>query len=164
MALSNEARIRLVEAVTNQALGTEIADAIDVNDSRFRISKTLTVAESNAGKTLLASTSVLMGKKVYIDNVQIAVGGATAWSATASSTKLVIQDLNGTPVPLCDATLAGMTGNNLLLLSDPTHLILKAAAVTGGANAGYGITVRSDGTHDMVAGSTLTIVITGRIL
>lgn len=141
---------------------TIISQVGEVPGSRFRESITLTVAEANAGKDILASALVPAANQVYIEDIQIVVGGATAWSATSSSTKLTISDKSGAPVAMVDATLAALTANAILLRST-SGVTLKAAAITG-STAGFGLSIRSDGTHDVVAGSTLTIVVSGRIL
>lgn len=149
------------------ALGVITATTVEgalaeIAGSRFSVVNTLTFAEANAGKVLYADALVPTGKKIYLEGLQLSVGGATAWSATASSTKITFSDTSS--VALVDVPLTALVGNAVLGYFDGTNLALLAAAFNGGSTAGKGITVRSNNTHDIVAGSTISLRAWGRLL
>jgi len=136
------------------AAGVEVT----VGTNGFDVTMTLTTAEANAGKTIVADSAVPTGLQARIKGISLTVGGGTAWSATASSTKLLIDDTAGSPVELAEVALGALTGN--VVIYSPTNVTMKAPAVTG-ATANKGLTIRSDGTHDVAAGSTITLHVWG---
>lgn len=135
-------------------------DVLAHQRNTFRKQITLTTAEANAGKTILPDLSVPKGAQVVIEGISASPGGATGWTATASSTKLTISDTAA--VAAWDVTLVALAGN-AVVLNGTSGSTEKQGAVAG-LTADKGLTIRSDGTHDVNAGSTLTLNVWGRFV
>ena len=142
-------------AVTAEAALQELYAA---NASRFRVSTTVTTVEAVAGKELIAD-ALVTSKKVYIENIMLTVGGATAWSGALNN--VLITDQAGSPVTIVTIPKGGLTGNVVIPSLASASFTVAATAITGGTTS-KGIKIITDGAT--AAGSDITITVTGRIL
>jgi len=151
--------IGVEDALSYLAAGTVEAALAELWRGRFAIETTLSKAEAGAGKTILADAKVPAGKKVYVDGFAIKVNGATAW-ADDTATKLLLQDLNSTPVVFVDIAKAGLGNAAAVHPFTASHPTLGAGWYTGGT-AAKGLQLKSDSLFD--AGSDLNVRVWGHI-
>ena len=176
MAISNEFVEKLngmCPAAKAVELGTQVANAQTditaaqasivalqaVDASHFRVTVTVTKEEAVAGKVLLADSAVAAGKKVYVEGLQVVVGGSTVWAG--DFTLLALTDTNSSPVAIADILKGGLGANAALVLGAST-ITTKPALATGGT-AAKGLKIKAN-VADVDEGDTLTVVIWGRIL
>jgi hypothetical protein len=118
----------------------------------------LTAAAAATPVEILSDAAVGVGKKVYITNLLLSVGGATAWT-DVTATVVTIQDtaaVNAVSVAKAQLTSQAQLG----LLS--AGVTLATPIRTGvGLTASKGITVKGDA--NFAAGSTITVTVTGKI-
>jgi hypothetical protein len=135
-----------------------VCDADYVGDNQelggrvVTVTADLTAAAAGTAVHLIPASQVPAGKKVYIVDFLLNVGGATAWTdATATIVKL--QDTAASPVVAATIAKAQLTGNaNLAKLS--TGVTLGAPVLTGaGLTAAKGLDIVADAVFG--AGSTI---------
>ena len=130
-----------------------------VDASHFRVTATVTKEEAVAGKVLLADSAVAAGKKVYVEGLQVVVGGSTVWDG--DFTKLALTDSNSSPVVFAEVAKDALGANAALVLGAST-ITTKPALATGGT-AAKGLKIKAN-VADVDTGDTLTVVVWGRIL
>lgn len=132
------------------------------NGSLFSAQGTMTFAQANAGLQVVADAAVPTGKKAYVEGWQMSVGGATAWSATSVTTKILLQDSSA--VELAECAISNLTGSALVGTGiEITKVLLKAASMNAGATASKGLQlIGNNASNDLVAGSTISYRVWGR--
>ena len=95
----------------------------------------VTLAEINAGKTLLAGVA---GKTITVVGVDAKVSGNFA-----ATTSVDLEDTNGTPVAIATAAVAALT--DAAILDSTTANVTMGAGFLGALTAGEGIAVTNTG-------------------
>lgn len=95
----------------------------------------VTLAESNAGKTLLAGVA---GKTITVVGVDAKVSGNYA-----ATTSVDLEDTNGTPVAIATAAVAALTDG--AVLDSTTANVTMGAGFLGALTTGEGIAVTNTG-------------------
>lgn len=136
-------RIGLVkEAKTSGQLWVRVAlnaEALEIGDKVYHIRKRFTVAEVNAGATLLAAEANV--KYRMVDAAMIAVGGAAATATTVD----ILATQGASSVKLVANAVAGLTQNTLLRAGATNSAILAAGASFVANDVNTAITVGKTG-------------------
>jgi len=121
---------------------------------------TFTAAAAATGVPIVAAADVPAGKKIYLTNFLLSVGGATAWT-DSTGTVVKLQDTNGTPVVAASIAKAQLTANAQLGMLT-SGVTLGTEVRTGvGLTAAKGLSIIADSDFD--AGSTITVTASGFI-
>jgi hypothetical protein len=122
----------------------------------FRKTVTLAPAAAATGTVILADTDVGASHTVFITDILVNVGGATAWT-DVTATIVKIQDTSA--VVGVTIAKAGLTAN-AALFKNTANVTLGAPILTGvGFTLGKGIKVVGDALFS--AGSTLNVTVVG---
>lgn len=105
----------------------------------------VTLAELNAGKTLLAGVT---GKTITVVGVDAKVSGTFTTTTSAD-----LEDTDGTPVAIATTLVAALTDGNVL--DSKTTNVTMGAGFLGALTAGEGIAVTNTGT-DAAGGTSIT--------
>ena len=125
----------------------------------FCVAGSLTAAAAATPVVLLADALVPAGKKVYVTNILLKVGGGTAWT-DSSGTKVTVEDTAGADVVAY--AKAGLTANVVINDLGGANLTPGATTLSGaGLGAGKGLQIVADSDFD--AGSTISVVVSGVI-
>jgi PPE-repeat protein len=123
----------------------------------FRQSVQLTAAAAATPVHIVPDANVGASQKVYVTDVYLKVGGATAWT-DATATKIQIQDTAGTPIVGMTWLKALLTGNAVVSNANASTML---AAMVDGFTAAKGIDLVADAVFG--AGSTITMLVCGYI-
>ncbi len=107
-----------------------------ISSSVKSILATVTLAESNAGATILAG---ITGKTINVVGFNAKVAGNYA-----TTTSVVLEDTNGTPVAIATCLVAALTDG--AVLNEATANVTMGAGYLGALTAGEGIAVTNTGT------------------
>lgn len=137
----------------------EAIDAAFLGGQRFTATATLTALAATTPVVILDSASVPDGKSVYIQQVQMYVDGANAWTG-GSCTKVYVADHSASYIEFAEAAVAGLTGDTYVA---DTALTYKRTCMAGGA-AGIGIVAFADALPPISpAASSIIITVSGVI-
>ena len=109
---------------------------------------TVTLAEINAGKTILAG---ITGKTINPTNFRVLDSGNFA-----TGTSIEIEDTNGTPVVIASIATAGLTDGAVILPDEANTTV--GAGFLGSLTAGAGIAVTKTGS-DFTGGTSITVAV-----
>lgn len=125
----------------------------------FCVKGSLTAAAAATPVILLADSLVPAGKKVYVTNILLSVGGGTAWT-DSSGAKVTVEDTAGEDVVAY--AKGGLTGNAIINDLGGANQTLGATTLSGaGLTAAKGLQIVADSDFD--AGDTITVVVSGVI-
>lgn len=116
------------------------------SDTLKSVVNTVTLAELNAGKTILAD---LAGRTVKPVAFTITVSGDFT-----TGTSIEIEDTNGTPIVIASVAQAGLT-DGAVIKEDETNTTVGAGFL-GSLTAGKGIAVTKTGS-DFAGGTSITV-------
>ncbi len=160
--LGTEVQTMVTQATAQVALATTQANnaAASALSAAMQFSKKVDLAAATAGTPveILSDAAVGAGKKVYITNMLLSVGGATAWT-DVTATVVTIQD--SAAVLALSVAKAQLTGNAQLGLLSAGVTLATPIRTGVGLTAFKGITVKADANFG--AGSTITVTVTGEI-
>ena len=137
------------------AVSTEAA-LVEVKSDRLNFEATFSTADSAAAKVLLTDAQVPTGKKVFVDEIEVLVNGATAWTDTTGAI-VSLQDTTG--VEFAELAKAQLVGNASLGKRTTGVTLMPAFWVGGTASKGLQIlaTDASHVLHSFAAGSTMNL-------
>lgn len=125
--------------------------AAGVDQAVFQLVNSVSLAELNAGKTLLAAVA---GKTITVLDWAIVARGGAATAATA----VTLSDTAGSPILIATVAVAGLTEDAVVKPSTLTHVTDGAAGIGRGLTADKGITVEKTGS-DMTTATSFDVVI-----
>lgn len=150
-------RIGLVkEAKTSGQVWVRIdlnAEALEIGDKTYHIRKRFTIAQINAGATLLAAEANV--KYRMVDAAMIAVGGAAA----AATTIDILAMQSESSVKLVANAVAGLTQNTLLRAGATNSAILAAGVSFVANDVNTAITVGKTGS-DVTTATHIDVLLT----
>ena len=123
----------------------------------FRVSATLTSAAAATPVPIVPASSVGAAQRVYVTDVYLKVGGATAWT-DATATKVQLQDTAGTPIVGLTWLKALLTGNAVVSNANASTSL---ASMVDGFTIAKGLSFAADA--NFAAGSTITVLVCGYI-
>ncbi len=133
---------------------------VQVSGRAFVKTVTLTAAAAATPVTIVPASDVGVSEKIYITDLLVNVGGATAWT-DSTGTVVKIQDTADTPVVAASVAKAQLT-NAAILGKHSTGVTLATPIITGvGLTADKGLVVLADSDFD--AGSNLYVTVMGTI-
>lgn len=137
-----------------------IGDAQELSGRIVTVTADLTAAAAGTPVHLIPASQVPAGKKIYIIDFLVNVGGATAWTDT-TATVVKLQDTAASPVVAASIAKAQLT-DNAVLGKVSTGVTLGANVLAGsGLTAAKGLDIVGDG--NFAAGSTIKATVTAII-
>ena len=125
----------------------------------FCVAGVLTAAAAATPVVLLADALVPAGKKVYVTNILLSVGGGTAWT-DATATKVTVECTDGTDVVAY--AKAALTDSAVINDLGGANLTPGATTLSGaGLTAAKGLQIVADANFG--AGSNISVVVSGVI-
>lgn len=122
-----------------------------VDQAAHQLVNSVSLAELNAGKTLLAAVA---GKTITVLDWAIIARGGAATAATA----VTLSDTAGSPVLIATVAIAGLTEDAVVKPNTLTHVTDGAAGIGRGLTADKGITIEQTGS-DMTTATSFDVVI-----